>query len=172
MRPPQRGATELRFRVSAINSLGASPWAEPIQVSAARYFCSFRGAGRGLRKGGAASPLPPSHETTTPEPPIGAPLPTPLPRARQELIQGANLQQQSQLEAEAESIRAQLDYPMALDVVMGFLVESRSVSRPRSPCVMGTLGGHGPGAAGMGTIPSAPLRPLAPDSTAKLRPLI
>ena len=103
---------------------------------------------------------------------FGLSLPTPLPRARQELIQGANLQQQSQLEAEAESIRAQLDYPMALDVVMGFLVESRSVSRPRSPCVMGTLGGHGPGAAGMGTIPSAPLRPLAPDSTAKLRPLI
>ena len=172
MRPPQRGTTELRFRVSAINSLGSSLWSEPIQVSVARYSCFFRGGvGRGSRKGGTATPLLPN-EAIIPEPSISKPLPTPLPRARQELIQGANLQQQSQLEAEAESIRAQLDYPMALDVVMGFLVESRSVSRPRSPCVMGTLGGHGPGAAGMGTIPSAPLRPLAPDSTAKLRPLI
>ena len=165
MRPPQRGATELRFRVSAINSLGASPWSEPIQVSAARYFCFFRGAGRGLRKGGAASPLPPSHETTTPEPPIGAPLPTPLPRARQELIQGVSLQQQSQLETEAESIRAQLDYPMALNVVMRFLVESRSLARPPSPYAMGTLGGRG--SSGIGTTSPAPLRPLAP----KLPPL-
>ena len=169
MRPPQRGTTELRFRVSAINSLGSSLWSEPIQVSAARYSCFFHGGGgRGSRKGGKATPLLPK-EAIIPEPLISAPLPTPLPRARQKLIQGANLQQQSQLEAEAESIRAQLDYPMALDVVMGFLVESRSVSRPRSPYVMGTSGGRGPGAAGMGTVPPAPLRPLVPDSTAEPR---
>ena len=212
LRPPLqvRGAAvgELRFRVCAINSLGASAWSDALVCSPDKFSCFFHksvAAGASPSAGPAAggstvSSKPPAAlagESTLStvavgtavgvrhEPSSGLPSHplAPLPKARPAVVRGVSLPSASQLEVEAESIRAQLDFPVALGVVMHFLEESRSLSRPLSPYVdavnaFGVLGLRGvePPATTGGTpgslpTPLAPHNLLVPITEPKLSPI-